>query len=192
VVRVTAGTRFLPSVPALMILCVNFVITYVAVICSYFMWAQGRGWTMTGISAMGLVVNPIFNILLIRPLAVRGAGWAGTGAALATVATEAVVTVILLALVGRGTFDRKSLSRLARTAVVMAVVVGLHLQLRPLVDGPPPWLGQPHGVPVLALRVLLDAAAYVVLAVLTRAVNIKETLEFARGAARARQEPKAA
>jgi hypothetical protein len=41
---------------------------------------------------------------------------------------------------------------------------------------------------VLALRLLIEAVAYVGLAVVTRAINIKETLEFARSALRARQE----
>lgn len=195
VVRLTAGKDFLPAVPALMILCANFAFTYVAVVASYFMWARGRPWTMTAISAFGLVINPIFNLVLIRPLAEHGAGWAGIGAALATVTTELVIISILMFFTGRGVFDRKSITLLVRTGLVMALVAALHTQLRPLVDAPPSWLGAPHGIPSLALRVLIEAVAYVGLAVLIRAVNIKETVEFARSALRARQErrePKAA
>jgi len=195
-VRLTAGVDFLPSVPALMILCANFAATYVAVICSYFVWAKKGPWFVTCVSALGLVVNPIFNILLIRPLAERGAGWAGTGAALATVSTELFVIAILLTMVGKNLFDRHARSMLLRTALVMLLVGFLHTQLRPLVEAPPPWLGAPHGVPVLAARLLIEAAAYVGLAVLTRAINIRETLEFVRSALRTRQEqrqePKAA
>ncbi|HYV47831.1 MAG TPA: polysaccharide biosynthesis C-terminal domain-containing protein [Myxococcaceae bacterium] len=188
VVRLTAGTGYLPAVPALMILCANFTCTYVAVVSSYFMWASGRPWTMTGISAFGLLINPIFNLIFIRPLAARGDGWGGTGAAIATVSTELFIIGILLFFVGRSVFDRKVLSMLARTALVMALVGALHVQLKPLVEAPPSWLGSPHGIPVLALRLLAEAAAYVGLAILTRAINIRETLEFARGALRARQE----
>jgi O-antigen/teichoic acid export membrane protein len=190
-VRLTAGKDFLPAVPALMILCANFAFTYVAVVSSYFMWAKGRPWTMTGISAFGLVINPIFNMLIIRPLAARGDGWGGTGAALATVATETVIIGILLCFTGRGVFDRKVLSMLARTAVVMGLVGALHAQLRPLVDSPPSWLGGPHSIPSLAVRLLIEAVAYLGLAVVTRAVNVRETLEFARGALKARQERRA-
>jgi O-antigen/teichoic acid export membrane protein len=194
-VRLTAGVDFLPSVPALMILCANFAATYVAVICSYFVWAKKGPWFVTGVSALGLVVNPVFNILFIRPLAEYGAGWAGTGAALATVCTELFVIAILLLQVGRNLFDAGVRSMLLRTTLVMLLVGVLHMQLRPLVDAPPAWLGAPHGIPVLAVRLLIEAAAYVVLAVVTRAINIKETLEFARSAMRTRherQEPKAA
>lgn len=187
-VRLTAGRDFLPAVPALMILCANFAFTYVAVVSSYFMWARGRPWTMTGISAFGLLINPIFNVIFIRPLAERGAGWAGTGAAVATVCTELVIVGALLAVTGRGLFDRKVLSMLARTALVMALVGALHTQLKPLVESPPFWLGAPHGIPSLAVRLLIEAAAYVGLAILTKAINIRETLEFARGALKARQE----
>jgi O-antigen/teichoic acid export membrane protein len=190
-VRLTAGRDFLPAVPALMILCGNFACTYVAVVSSYFMWARGRPWTMTGISAFGLLINPIFNYLFIRPLALRGDGWAGTGAALATVCTELTIIGILLAVTGRGVFDRKVLSMLARTAAVMGLVGALHAQLRPLVDAPPSWLGGPHSIPSLAVRLLIEAAAYLGLAVLTKAINVRETLEFARGALKARQERRA-
>ncbi|HEY8209102.1 MAG TPA: polysaccharide biosynthesis C-terminal domain-containing protein [Myxococcaceae bacterium] len=187
-VRLTAGAQFLPAVPALMILCANFALTYVAVVASYFMWAKGRPWTMTGISAFGLVINPIFNLIFIRPLAERGAGWGGTGAALATVSTELVIIATLMFFTGKGVFDRKSISMLLRTVLVMVLVGTLHMQLRPLVDAPPSWLGEPHGIPSLALRLLIEAVAYVGLAVVTRAINVKETLEFARSALRARQE----
>jgi O-antigen/teichoic acid export membrane protein len=187
-VRLTAGKDFLPAVPALMILCCNFACTYVAVVSSYFMWAKGRMWTMTSISAFGLLINPVVNLIFIRPLAVRGDGWAGTGAAIATVCTELIIIGILLAFTGRGVFDRKVLSMLGRTAVVMGLVGALHAQLKPLVESPPFWLGAPHGIPSLALRLLIEAAAYVGLAVLTRAVNIRETVEFAKGALKSRQE----
>jgi O-antigen/teichoic acid export membrane protein len=187
-VRLTAGRDFLPAVPALMILCANFACTYVAVVSSYFMWAKGRPWTMTSISAFGLLINPVFNLIFIRPMALRGDGWAGTGAAIATVCTELFIIVILLFFTGRGVFDRKVLSMLGRTAVVMGLVGALHTQLKPLVESPPFWLGAPHGIPSLAVRLLIEAAAYVGLAVLTRAINVRETVEFARGALRARQE----
>jgi len=190
-VRLTAGKDFLPAVPALMILCANFACTYVAVVSSYFMWAKGRPWTMTGISAFGLLINPIFNLVFIRPLAVRGAGWAGVGAAIATVSTELFIILILLFFTGRGLFDRKVLSMLARTAVVIALVGALHVELKPLVESPPFWLGAAHGIPVLAVRLLIEAAAYVGLAILTRAINVRETLEFARGALKSRQERRA-
>jgi peptidoglycan biosynthesis protein MviN/MurJ (putative lipid II flippase) len=143
---------------------------------------------MTAISAFGLVINPILNLVFIRPLAVRGDGWAGIGAALATVSTELVIISILMFMNGRSLFDRKSLSMLVRTTGVMVVVALLHMQLRPLVDTPPSWLGGPHGIPSLVVRVLIEAVTYVGLAVITGAINVKETLEFARSALRARQE----
>jgi hypothetical protein len=68
----------------------------------------------------------------------------------------------------------------------------IHVELRPLVDAPPAWLGAPHGIGSLVVRLLIEAVAYVALAVVTRAINIKETVEFARGALRARQGPKPA
>jgi O-antigen/teichoic acid export membrane protein len=175
-------------VSALQVLAANFLLTYVATLCCMYLTSVGRAWTVTLISFAGLLANPVLNALLIRQFAERGPGGGGTGAALATVSTELLVTFVLLYIMGKHAFDRRSLNVLVRTTLVCVGVVVLHVQLGPLL-GVAPWLLElrPQTMAPSLIRLALDLLAYGVLALVLRAVHWREMLDFARSAFRSRR-----
>jgi hypothetical protein len=99
-----------------------------------------------------------------------GAGGAGAGAAIATVGTEAAVVALMLAAVGRRLFDARLRRVLLRTAAVCLGVLACHLALGPLG----------------AWRLAADAVAYLSLALILRAVDVREVADFVRTLRQAR------
>jgi NhaP-type Na+/H+ and K+/H+ antiporter len=101
------------------------------------------------ISAVGLLINPLVNALLVRPLHERlGDGGAGTAAAVAAVLTELTVATLMLVALGKAAVDGKLVFVLVKTVVICALVAFLHKVL--------PWPG--------VWWVPLEAALYLVLA----------------------------
>jgi O-antigen/teichoic acid export membrane protein len=141
--------RFLPSAHSLRILAAVFPVTYVAVMASLHLNMLGRIWTLVKISAVGLLINPLVNALLVRPLHERlGDGGAGTAAAVAAVLTELTVATLMLVALGKAAVDGKLVFVLVKTVVICALVAFLHKVL--------PWPG--------VWWVPLEAALYLVLA----------------------------
>jgi len=167
-IRIMFGPAFAPAAVPLRIMSPLFVLTYVATVNAIGLILLGRGWTVTKVSTMGVVLAPTLALVFIPFGAAHlggelHRGGPGAGAALANLTTETCVTVVMTSLIGFKTFDRVSLVLLGRTAVVCALVVALHLSL--------PSLGH--------LRLVLDAVAYVALAIALRAVRWREMLDFA-------------
>lgn len=167
-VHLAFGDKFAPAVGSLRILAPMFVLTYVAMVTATLLVGLGRGWTVTAISLGGLAVNPILNYILVPILARRfGPGGGGMGAATALIITETLVTGTMQILVGRRAFDRRSLTMLAKTAVVCAVVVS--------VDRLAYGFASNHGGQSLQIgRVAVDCVLYVGLAVAFGVVDIRE------------------
>jgi hypothetical protein len=118
-------------------------------------------------------INPLLNGAFV-PFAMRtwGEGGAGRGAAGAQLGTELAVTAMMAVLVGARAFDRRTVGMIARTLVVCAAVWGLDALLL-------------ERVPSVA-RLVLDVIAYLALAIATGAVQLRETITFAREALRRR------
>ncbi|MGA9525602.1 MAG: flippase [Myxococcaceae bacterium] len=171
-IGVVAGPGFEPAAMSLRALAPLFVCTYLAILCATFLNLLGRAWTVTWISVSALGVNVVLNLLFIAPgLALFGPGGAGTGAAIATIGTEGATCVLMLSVIGRRALDRRVISTLARTFGVVVAVTALHLSLA--------GLG--------AWRLLVDAVAYVVLALAVRAIRLDEVVQFARTALQQRR-----
>lgn len=167
IVRLVFGAEFAPSATSLRLLAPLFVLTYTNMVCSSVLVRLDRGWVVTLSLVSGLAISAFLNWLLIpRALAAFGDGGAGIGAAVALVTTEAYVTAVVTWHVGRRAFDARSITVLARTASVCAVVAAAHVALA--------GLG--------AARLLIDAALYLALAVLWKAIDVPVIVDFVRRA----------
>jgi O-antigen/teichoic acid export membrane protein len=168
-VRLVFGKAFAPAALSLQIMSPVFVLTYVATVSGLSLNLMGRGWTVTRVCILGVLLTPTVAWFAI-PLGARhlgGAlheGGAGAGAALSNLTNEIIVTIVMAAVLRFRVFDRRSLDVLGRTLVVCALVVGLHVTLARLGH----------------LRLLVDAVAYVALAFALRAVRWREMVDFAR------------
>lgn len=170
-IRALNGPGYEPAALALRTIAPMFVLTYVAMLSASLLNLLGREWTVTRLCLLGLLVNPLLNLALIKPMnAWLGPGGAGVGAAIATVTTEAVITFSMLALIGKRTFDARLVGMLWRTAIVCAAVIALDWALRPL--GP--------------VRLVIDAIAYLAGIALGGAVRWGELRTFVQSARAAR------
>jgi O-antigen/teichoic acid export membrane protein len=163
------GRAFAPAVGSLRILAPMFILTYAAMVASTALIRLERGWAVTAISLSGLGANALLNFFLIPACwDAFGRGGAGIGAAWTLVTTEAVVTALMLILLGGRAFDRRSVTNLAKTALACLVVIVAHHFLASL--GP--------------ARIAADAVIYVGLVVASRAVHIGEVVDVVRLAIR--------
>ena len=172
-VGILFGQAFAPASTSLAIVAPTLLITYVNILCSYVLNVQGRAWMVTRFTLFGIAMDAAFNLTLLRPI-IRfldrpGAG--GVACSLALLASEGLVTFWMLRMVGRSVFDRRSLGRAARTAAVALGTVVIHLLAAPLGH----W------------RLVLDGVCYVSLALVTGAVDVRQSAAFARGAFRERR-----
>jgi O-antigen/teichoic acid export membrane protein len=170
------GEKYAPSAASLRLLSPLFVLTYVAMLNAHSLILTGRAWSQAVISIGGVLVNPLLNWLFVPP-AMRwfGLGGAGRGAACAQLGTELLVTAAMMRLVGLRAFDRRTLVMLLKTAAVCVVVWALDAWLQGQL--------QPPG------RLVIDAGVYAGLLLLSGAVKVRETLQFARAAARSGAAP---
>lgn len=158
-VRILFGAAFAPAAMAVRILATTFVLMYVGIIYAITLMMLERAWTLTLIAFGGLVVNVAVNVLLIRPsIAMFGNGGGGAACALAVLATEIAVTSAMVANVGRHAYDPQTGARIAKTLGACAVVVVLDRILVPL-----GWS-----------RLVVEAIVYVVLVVVTGALQTRE------------------
>jgi O-antigen/teichoic acid export membrane protein len=167
------GAAYEPAAVSLALLSPLFVLTYVAMINATSLIVTGRAWAQALVSISGVGINPLLNWAFV-PFAMRtwGEGGAGRGAAGAQLGTELAVTAMMAVLVGARAFDRRTVGMIARTLVVCAAVWGLDALLL-------------ERVPSVA-RLVLDVIAYLALAIATGAVQLRETITFAREALRRR------
>jgi O-antigen/teichoic acid export membrane protein len=169
------GNDFAPAAASLRVLSIIFVFTYVAILSANALILTGRAWTQAFISIAGLALNPFLNWLLLTRAAQLGDGGAGVGAAWAQVGTELGVTAAMTALVGRRAFDRRSVVMIVKTLVVCGVVIAIDLLA----------LQGLHGL----VRLAVDGVLYLLGVLLTRALDVKELVRFARGAMQRRKQP---
>jgi O-antigen/teichoic acid export membrane protein len=158
-VRLALGPEYANSVPVIRILAPMFILTYAAILAATFLIRTGRGWFVAATTLFGIVLNSILNVVFI-PLAYRdgAAGAAGRAAAVAFVLSEAGVTVILLAKLGRSAFDWA-------TVRVIMVVAGIGLGI----------LGVDHLLGELGwLRLGIDSILYLSLLLLLRVFDLQE------------------
>lgn len=167
-IAVIPGKAFAPGVMALQILAPMFVLTYVAMVSGIALQMLDRPWTVTLTSVSGVILNGVLNLVFIVPfLKWFGPSGGATGSAVAMVTTELIITGVMLSTIGpTNAFDKRSLDLLLRTAAVCAVVIWAHRLMRDLG----------------AIRLLVDAVLYVALALLVRALRLKEILGYVRAA----------
>lgn len=173
-IRIAVGAKFAPAAPALEILSAVFVLMYVSIVCWCTLVMLNRTWALTAIFTVGMVVNPLFNLLLIRPvLAHHGAGGGGIACALASVLTEICVLTPMLYILGRRIIDARLMRMVVKSfgAAILIFVIDRLLK---------PWIG--------FYRLPLDLLGYVSLILVTRAVDVRETIEWTREILRRRKE----
>jgi O-antigen/teichoic acid export membrane protein len=168
-VRVAFGAAFAQAAPALRVLAFVLVVTVANTLLSVILTVRSRVWVLAAISFVGMGFNLVFNLLLVRQLYARlGAGGGGFGAALALLATEAVILVANVAVLKGACFDRRSALVLAKTAVACAIVF--------FVDRGLAFLGP--------ARLLVDGLAYLSLVLGARALavgELKQMVQMALG-----------
>jgi O-antigen/teichoic acid export membrane protein len=171
-VRFLFGAAFAPAAMALRVLAPMFVLMYVSIIYSIALVMLERAWTQTLIAVVGLVVNVILNLVLIRfSMRAFGPGGGGKGCSLAMLGTEIVVSGCMIAVVGRGGFDRRGVATVLKSLLACAVAVAAHGALARI--GP--------------LRLLVDAIVYTSLVLATGALRLREMVAIAREAIRRRE-----
>jgi len=170
-IRLAFGARFAASAPALAILSPMFILTYLAMLQATYLNLLGRGWTVTGVSILGMCVNPAANVLLV-PYCLRtfGEGGAGIGASIAMIVTEVASILAFYMYIGRLAFDRRNVKVIALQLGAALLVIPVHVALRFL--GP--------------ARLGVDALLYMVLVVVSGAVKPQDALGVVRTAIRNR------
>jgi O-antigen/teichoic acid export membrane protein len=161
------GAPFAPAVRSLRLLAPLFVLTYAAMVSASLLIRLGRGWAVTWISLIGMVLSPLLNLWLIpRFSALLGKGGAGIGAGIALIATEVFATVSMTVLLGGRAFDRRSRVALAKTCAVCALVIAIDRVLAPLG----------------AWRLLIEAVVYYVLVTTWGALDVRRIVAVGRAA----------
>ncbi|HVQ29952.1 MAG TPA: oligosaccharide flippase family protein, partial [Vicinamibacteria bacterium] len=163
-VRLAFGQPFLPAASSLRALAPQFVLTYLAVLYSMALMVRGDGWALTSISIVGVIVNPVLAFLLVPWTSQFGPGGAGIGSGLALIAAELVVASLLLWRLGRPALD----SRLVAVAVGTMAAASCTMVLHELVNGLGIW------------RVVLDLAAYGILATVFGALRPQKLIALLR------------
>jgi len=168
-ISVTAGPEYSEAALAMRLRAPIYVFIYISIISSTALVIEGRAWTVVWISAAGLVFNLLLNVVSLRAFAQwLGPGGAGAGAAIIQLLTEGGVMLAMFASLGKRCFDKRSVEGLVKTGLVCALVLGLHQGLSAFTA----WN--------MLHCFLVELAAYVVLAVLLGAVNVREVYGFVR------------
>lgn len=123
-VRLIFGAAFAPAAGAVRVLAPMLVLTYVATLCACTLVLANRGWSLTAISLSGLLLNPLLNLVLIRPcLTLLGPSGGGVGCALAISLTEVWIASCMLACLRGLAFDGRSVGMALRALVAAALAV---------------------------------------------------------------------
>ena len=173
-IGIMVGDAYAPATLALRLLSPVYLFIYVSIISAVVLQLENKAWTLAAMSAVGLVVNIITNLLIIGPAIDRyGASFGGAACALVQIVTEAGVAIAMVALMGSRSLDSRTLKMLLKTVVVCAAVVAVDLTLRQR-------LPQLPGL----LRLVLDGLIYLAGVVVSGAVSPGEMLTFAKQAFR--------
>lgn len=177
IVGAAFGAAYFPAVRSLQLLAPTFVLTYTAMLAATVLVRLERGWTVTTVLVLGMLVAPPLDVFLIpRCLRTFGDGGAGVGAALTLLVVELGTTSLLLAAVGRTAIDRRLVTMVVKSGFAVLVVLVLDTALRTL------------GV----WRFAIDAVAYAALVLGSGAVNAREVVGLFRGAMQRRSATEAA
>lgn len=170
-VRLVFGAAFAPAALSLRAFALQCVLAYLSTVLTLTFITVGRAWSLTVISGVAVLVKPALIVALV-PVCARqfGEGGAGVGAALGVVLSEIVMLVLMLRTAGPLAVSPAIRHQAGRTAVVSALVVGIHVALAPL----GPW------------RLLFDMLAYAALGAALGALPLKELAPFVRDLVRAR------
>ncbi len=169
-ISVLFGRAFAPSVAALRVLAIANLLMYLSIVAVYALAVLKLTWRMSLVFVGGMVINPVCNMLLIRPMStLEGPGGGGTACAIATLVTEIAVVTPLLIMLGRRAFDRRLLGIAGKSLAAALFVTALDiLTLRRL--GP--------------VRLLVDGVVYVALVLVTGGIEIRGTAAWLRAASR--------
>lgn len=177
------GKDYVPATMSLRLLSPIYLFIYVSIVSAMVLQIENRAWQLTLISLVGLVVNLAANLLLVGPTLDHYGPASGAAACAAVqILTEGGVAITMMVMMGRRGFDRRSLLMIFKTAVVCAIVLGVDQMLR----------DQHVEAGKGFLRLVIDGVVYVVLVVVTKAVDPREILGFVREAFRRKREPQVA
>lgn len=172
-IHVVFGEAYMPAATALRVQATMFVLTYVSIIYWLVITMLERTWALTAVFFAGLAVNVGLNLVLIGPgMRHFGLGGGGTACAVAMLVTEIVVVSLMVGMVGRKAFDRRSVATIGKSLLALAVAYAVHRALAFM--GP--------------VRLLADAVAYLAVAVSTGALRLREMLTMVRQALKDRSE----
>ncbi|MGC4121438.1 MAG: flippase [Myxococcales bacterium] len=172
-IRLMFGARYDPAAAPLRLLAPTFVLTYVNTLTAIALIVLGRGWEVTRTSLLGMTANLGLNVVLAPAgAALWGPAGAALGCAAAMVLTEALTAGRLLWCVHGRSFDRRSLAALAGSLAACVAAIAADRLAAGL--GP--------------ARLVVDGAAYLLVAVGTGALPVRELLQFSRAALRHRHE----
>jgi O-antigen/teichoic acid export membrane protein len=163
IVATIFGPEYAPAAMSLRALAPVLPLTYLAMLLSMTLVVLERSWMLTTVSSMGLGINVALTVLFV-PLfgKLLGPGGAGVGDALGVVGMELIVSTVLVWNIGRQALDRRLVTNVLKSAVVVGAVSGLHYLLRSI--GP--------------VRLIVDGLAYVVLALVMGVPSIGELKEL--------------
>jgi O-antigen/teichoic acid export membrane protein len=158
-IHVLYGRAYDPAVASLHVLAPSFVLTYVAVLLSTALILYDRAWPVTLVSIGSLALQP-FLITVMVPFGARhfGAGGAGLGNAIVFSFLELFSVVGFAIFLGRRAVDRRCLWAIGGSLLAFAVVIVLDAHIRAL--GP--------------ARIVVDVVVYAVVALVTRAVRVRD------------------
>lgn len=160
------GSAYSPAVPVLVVLGLCIPPMYVNIMLNQVLIAAKRQVAWTWAMAGATVVNPAFNLVLIR-VTERRYGNGAIGAAVALVLTEVLVVTFGFAMVGRSVLERRAVRRFALVAAASAAMWGVAYVAEPIVG--------------TAASLAAGAATFAVLAAALRLVTPEEAA-FVRGA----------
>lgn len=176
IVPLAFGPDFIIASHALKILAPTFVLTYAAIVCGSLLIRMGRGWVATWISVAGMVIAPLLNLLLVpKFMAYFGPGGAGMGAATCLSLTELFAASAMMYSLGLEIVDRRTITVLSKTLVVGLGVIAMDHFL----------------IPIGAWRLPIDGLAYVGVAILVGAIDVKGLKAIVQNALAERRNQKA-
>jgi O-antigen/teichoic acid export membrane protein len=177
-ISVAFGKAFSPAAMALRVLSIATLLMYVSIVAAYAMAVLNYTWRMSLTFVGGMIINPTTNLIFIpRMSAAFGPGGGGFACAVATLVTEIAIVISLLLALGSRCFDRRlivaSLKNLGAAVLIIVVDSLFFTSLGPI-------------------RLAIDAGAYALVVLWSRAFDLRGLLEIARTAIRQRKLRKSA
>ena len=125
------GTAYGPAAPVLVVLAFSLPLTYLNIMLNQVFVAANRPMVWTWLLVGATIVNPGLNLVLIRLWQLR-TGNGAMGAAVSLLATEGLMALVGLLIVGRGLMGLSTCLRLARTAGAAGAMWGVIYATGPL------------------------------------------------------------